>query len=282
MGKKGNISVTNAALIVMGIIIIILTILLLIVTSKLKTKTETLKESAISQNQEIINNNNKVKKDSISTCEINLEKAKTNDVITKKLNDNIVLGVTIKNKDEVNPMKWSISVNNKKDIFDDGTPADIESLKIYYSNNYIFYETNDGTDIRCVELIIIDKDGNIVKNIYDLDKNDIGMVPYEFEYGIDYIKIKGTRWYHGYDICTKIDGNSLAWIPVETALEKKYKTLVTKADYIYKMDEKGEFDFNNPEVIEIETFGKFVQNNKEELLKFFKHDESKQELVNNF
>ena len=175
---------------------------------------------------------------------------------------------------------YNLYVNNKfitKDtLFDDNE----NDLKVCLWNDYILYEYNGGTDIRSDELFIINKDGNVVKDLRELDENDKGLVLDEIWKYSDKLVVTGTRISHGYAVVSQgnpadgITAKSLKTIPKDTAVSVRYT---------YKLDANGNIDFDNPSVVKLQTFEQYVRDNKDNIISAIKNDTEYEEgMVENF
>ena len=196
---------------------------------------------------------------------------------TYKLNNDYNVTFEMLNNNQNEQVSFCLFVNNNLIIKEDAYFYNKKvEAKVTLWNEYLIYETIGGTDIRSTGMYIIGKDGLVLKEIYELDENNKGMVIDNIYKKSNEIVIEGTRYSHGYAIVSNgnnadsITVNSLKTIPKDTAV---------RARYTYKL-EKG---FGNPEVVTLETFEEYVKSNKEKIVFAIKNEaDYENEIVDRF
>lgn len=164
-----------------------------------------------------------------------------------QLDDVYKVKMKISNSDS-NKLELTINSNNK--IIEDGLYfSDFKSetdpaftFNFYRVGDYLTFTNHNATDFRSTHLFIADKSGN-VEDIYELDKNNQGMVIESIEFIDNLIIIQSTRRANGGTIIYNGKNSSDTYvansIPKNTAVD---------ATYTYSIDSKGYISFNNPEI----------------------------------
>ena len=201
---------------------------------------------------------------------VDLSNAKTGDKIENRLNDDFTVLFDVKNSNE--ELIWDLYVNGGEKIYSDSTPfiEDTKNINLIVIGNYLLYTNHDFTDIRNERLFIINKKGEIVKEIYELDEKDKGLVYIDFDFpDKNYLNIKASRLSHGLSVVSQkhhganITIDAIKEIPASTVVEAIYK---------YKINQDGSIDFNKPKIEIIKTFEQFVEENKEEIKKMIENE----------
>ena len=147
------------------------------------------------QREEVTNKNGELQKSNIKNC-------------NEKMCSETINGLNIKYYPQKNGMESTLIINEKEILND-----------IYWlSDLYVLDETiiiiTSSMDIRTTKIYLVDKLGNIQKEIYNLDTNYKEMVISDVENAIEITKegiiLKGTRITHGPSIATYYYDNSLS------------------------------------------------------------------------
>jgi hypothetical protein len=221
-------------------------------TEKNETENTTIDLDANEKNAVVIEGN---------TCTIDISKAKTGDVFNATVRPEFVVSFEITSKASNSRTEWNISINDKKAIYRDEYFNELDEIKFHFTDKYILYSTYEGTDIRSEQLIVFDTEGNKVREIYDMDENNKGLVYYEASYTNTALIIKASRGSHGGSIVAPKYGTISPSDGFTTAadVEKFPADLVIDAVYVYKINADGSIDFDNPQVIVTETYKEFMQ-----------------------
>ena len=201
------------------------------------------------------------------TCTVDISKAKVGDVFDATLKPGFVVSfeITSKNGQGQNSYnsdfatEWKISINNKKSVYSDTYVNELDEIKFYFTDKYVLYSTYDGTDIRSEKLIIFDAEGNIVKEIYDLDEDNKGLVLSGIYCGDNSFTVEASRVSHGASIIADKYYKATPGDFNKEALEKLPADTTVKALYIYKIDSEGEIDFDNPQIVVTQTYKDFLK-----------------------
>ena len=204
-------------------------------------------------NNEVTSSTVKVEDGEFVLQKVNL---KDGDVITKRLNQNLEVKISITGPET--DRHWTMAVNGNTVDYTGDQGYGEDALTFNFTDNYIFY-TSFGTDIRQEELLVIDGNGKIIRTIYEMDKDTEGLVYFDASYGYNAVIVRASRRYHSgivapkYGTIPPIDGfgpDDIAKFPAD---------LVIQALYVYKINADGTIDFDNPQVIVTETYKEFIQ-----------------------
>ena len=182
----------------------------------------------------------------ISTMEVG-------DVLEQLLNPNITIKIKALADEYGN--KWTLIVNGVEAYTETSIADEIE---LHFTNSLIFYATQDGTDVRESKFIVIDTNGKIVKEIYEFDESNKGLVFTDAYYTNNAVILEGSRGWHGGSI---VAPNYYQATPAEfseEALEKVPADLTTSAIRIYKINSDGSVDFDHPQEMTTQTFKEYV------------------------
>ena len=132
--------------------------------------------------------------------------------------------------------EWSISVNGSEPAYRETSVGMADELEFYYTNQYILYETCDGTDIRSSKLIAINNEGKLVKEIYEYDEDNKGLVLRDVECDYNALIVKASRFGHGETIYADKYYKASPGELSDEAYEKIPGNVVLSAIYVYKIN----------------------------------------------
>lgn len=147
----------------------------------------------------------------------------------------------------------------KDSLFFSDFPEDDQdafTINLYRIGDYIAFTSHNATDIRSIHLFVINKQGQLCKDIYELDENNAGMVVDDIEFIDNSIIVNANRISHGPSIVYNgktVIGKDLFSIPTNTPIS---------AIYTYKLGIDGNVDFNSPTIVVKETMGDYINKNK--------------------
>lgn len=186
---------------------------------------------------------------------------KAGDSVTEQVTSDMKVTIKQLNLDG----EWSISVNGSAPAYTETTIGMNDKIKFMYTNKYIIYSTCVGTDIRSESLVVIDNNGKKVKEIYELDESNKGLVYYESELNGNTLTVKASRTGHGGSVIADKYYKANASDFNKEALEKIPADMVTAAMYIYKISADGSIDFDNPQIVNTQTFKEHLQSWKDNI-----------------
>ena len=196
-----------------------------------------------------------------------------------KINDYYTVYIDVKEVYDTD-FRADVYVNNGEKIYNDLFLYN--EFKVLIWNDYLIYMNNDVTDLRQNKWFIIDKTGSLVKEIYELDESNKGMLAIEVNFKSTAIVVKGSRIGPGSRVNYK-DYGSADCIDVATIKNTPADTIV-EATYTYNIV-NGTIDFNKPEISVVKRFKQHVEDNKEEIireLKNFDKENYKEGIVEEF
>lgn len=129
------------------------------------------------------------------------------------------------------------------------------TINFYRIGDYLTFTSHNATDLRSIHLYVIDKQGNLYKDIFELEEDNIGMAVDSIQFIGDSIILDATRISHGPSIVYNgevLTGSDLLKIPTNTALS---------ATYTYTIGNNGNVDFNSPKVTVKTTMQDFLSQN---------------------
>jgi uncharacterized protein YneF (UPF0154 family) len=189
---------------------------------------------------------------------INIDGLKTGDIIDEYVTPELRITIKMENVDSYGP-EWSISVNGSEPAYRETSVGMADELEFYYTNQYILYKTCDGTDIRSSKLVAINNEGKLVKEIYEYDEDNKGLVLRDVECDYNALIVKASRFGHGETIYADKYYKASPGELSDEAYEKIPGNVVLSAIYVYKIGSDGSIDFNNPQVINTQTFKEYVE-----------------------
>ena len=206
-----------------------------------------------------------------------------NDKRDYKINDDYTIsfeitGMETQPVEEYNTVRlvtsYNLYINDKFITNDTLFDALNTELQMVMWNGYILYQNYGITDIRNGSTFFIDKNGDIVKEIRELDEKDKGLVAVETWRYSNRITVVGSRVSRGYSIVSQgntgdvISVNSLRTIPKDTAVE---------ARYTYTLNEDGTINFDNPEIFIVQTFRQYLKQQKSNIISLLRADSTYEE-----
>jgi len=189
---------------------------------------------------------------------ININALNAGDIIDEYVTPEMHIVIKMESVDSYGP-EWSISVNGSEPAYRETSIGMADELEFYYTNQYILYETCDGTDIRSSKLIAINNEGKLVKEIYEYDEDNKGLVLRDVECDYNALIVKASRFGHGETIYADKYYKASPMELSDEAYEKIPSNVVLSAIYVYKIGSDGSIDFNNPQVINTQTFKEYVE-----------------------
>ena len=189
---------------------------------------------------------------------VNLENSKVGDKFTELLTPDMKITIEVTEVTDYD-RKWTISINDKAPAYTDESILGVGKIEFDYTNKLVTFTTHEGTDIRSSKFVAIDINGNLVKEIYEFDEDDKGLVFFDAKYVNNSLILTASRGYHGGLVSEKYGVS--APIDIDAKDIEKIKTnIVISALYIYKVNSDGSIDFNNPQVVNPFTFKEYLEN----------------------
>ena len=279
MEKKKKMKINFAKLLVTIVLVIFIIVALEFLANKVNNNKEN--SNADVSNSKIDNTKENITKLAKKYI-IDMTHSKEDTKFEKVVNNDFTLYFTkvISGENEY----WQVSVNGGTTFYDEyaeflehimyetneygeitGVPTEDKYPKItvYTCGNYLFYTNHDFTDIRSERIFVIGKDGNLAKEIYELDKENNGLVLDKFEFKDKSLIVDATRLNHGPSIVTK--ENDFGVEVTSEELQNLPANLIVKATFEYKFKEDGTIDFDNPEIVKTTTLLEYLKEDRENL-----------------
>ena len=166
-------------------------------------------------------------------------------------------------------ISYNLYINNILLLNDTVFSAAETEIQFVLWNGYILYQNYGITDFRDGSTFIIDKEGKIIKEFRELDENDKGLIAEEIWRYSNCLIVTGSRIGRGYSVVSQgnpsdvITLNSLNTIPKDTAVI---------ARYIYRLDDNGKLDLDNPEIIRLQTFSQYLKQERNNIISLLRAD----------
>lgn len=188
---------------------------------------------------------------------VDLENSKVGDKFTELLTPDMKITIEVTEVTDYD-RKWTISINDKAPAYTDESILGVGKIEFDYTNKLVTFSTHEGTDIRNSKFVAIDINGNLVKEIYEFDEDNKGLVFFDAQYLNNSLILTASRGYHGGLVAEKYGVH--APIDIEASdIEKIKDNIVVSALYIYKVNSDGSIDFNNPQVVNSFTFKDYLE-----------------------
>ncbi len=264
-GKKQTV-----ALWIFGILVIVLIAIIVGLLLQAQTRNQELaaKDAKIEQKEQELaqlkeNNNNDISF-KVKEYKIDLTHAKKGDKIKQVIDNNYTVYFDIENEFE-DFMSWKVSVNDGETIIEDASYYDAPNriIKVFTFGKYFFYTNHDYTDIRYQKLFAVNDEGKLIKEIYELDNENQGMILSKFTFADNSLIINASRYSHGGSIIAiaydnvypdQFDTENFTKIPQDMSVE---------SEYTYKVEMDSSIDFDNPTEKILQTFRGYLESNKE-------------------
>lgn len=182
-------------------------------------------------------------------CRIDLKKD-TN--ISQKLNDNFEIsfreteGKPSEDK-TLEEKKWDVYVNGKKICSDSGTMNRLNEdyVEVHYTDQYVLYEPFCGKNYTATRsLIVVDAQGNIVKEIKDFEDPEMEISNIEYKENGIVITTDRYIWGSPFNVAN-LKYEQISDIPADSQCINKY---------VYKIDNNGNIDLEKPQKTVMVTF----------------------------